>query len=74
MAQVTLYLPDDIAERIRLEAKRSHKSVSAYMADLATRELAPAGWPPGFAELWGSWEGSFPMAEDPPPDEIERLG
>ena len=70
MAQVTLYLPEDIAKRIRREARRSRKSLSAYVAELAARELAPASWPHGFAGLYGSWAGEFPVVDDQPPDDV----
>jgi hypothetical protein len=68
MAQVTLYLPDKIAGRIKREAKRAHKSVSAYVTDLATKQVTPAQWPDGFSRLFGSWEGDFPEIDDLPSD------
>lgn len=73
MAQITLYLPDEVARRIRAEAKKAKVSVSAYMASLATAKLSPHAWPPGFAQLFGSWEGDFPPVEDAPPDSVESL-
>ena len=71
MAQITLYLPDDVAERVRREAKRAGKSLSAYMAELATGGKAPARWPAGFSRLYGSCD--LPAIEDAPPDEPETL-
>ncbi len=47
MAQLTIYLPDEIEKKVRLEARRAKKSVSAYIADLATRrqiDCAPHAW------------------------------
>jgi hypothetical protein len=71
MAQVTLYLPGDVADRIRREARKSGKSLSAYVTELAARELAPAKWPRGFSRLYGSWVGRFPAVDDAPPDDVE---
>jgi hypothetical protein len=74
MAQVTIYLPDDLAERLRREAKRSGRSLSAYIAELAERKPPRRKWPPGFERLYGSWQGSFPEIEDLQPDDREPLG
>lgn len=71
MAQLTLYLPDAVAARIRKEAKRAGKSLSAYMADLATGGKRSSGWPVGFARLYGACE--LPAIEDPPADEPDAL-
>ena len=72
MAQITLYLPDAVAARIRNEAKRSGKSLSAYMAELATGGVPASGWPVGFARLYGSCELP-PAIEDAPPAERDAL-
>jgi hypothetical protein len=76
MAQLTIYLPDEVEKRVRRDARRAKKSVSAYIADLATsREgrLTEAAWAKEVARLYGSWVGAFPELDDPPPDEVESL-
>jgi len=73
VAQITLYLADELALQIRAEAKKAKTSVSAYMAGLVTSKLSPRGWPPEFLAVLGTWEGDFPEPDDPPPDEIEPL-
>ena len=73
MAQITLYLPDAIAIRIKQEAKKAHKSLSAYVTELASKRVAPSGWPVRFSRLYGSWRGEFPDLADPPPDDIDGL-
>jgi hypothetical protein len=76
MAQLTIYLPDEVEKKVRLEARRAKKSVSAYIADLATRQdsrLSDAAWAREVAKLYGSWVGPFPDLDDPPPDEPESF-
>ena len=71
MSQLTIYLPDDLAASLRRDAKRAGKSVSAYVADLATgRRGDKAHWPEGFARLYGACRGELVEPEDPPPDEL----
>lgn len=71
MAQVTLYLPDKIAGRLKQAAKKSGQSVSAFVTALAERELTPAKWPASLERLYGSWEGDFIVGPDAPPDHVE---
>lgn len=74
MAQVTIYLPDELEKKVRREAKRARKSLSAYLAELAAGRRAPKkGWPEGFAALFGSWEGDFPQPEDALPGPVEQF-
>lgn len=71
MAQVTLYLPDKIADRLKRAATKSGQSVSAFVTALAARELSPATWPASFEGLYGGWEGDFIVGPDAPPDHVE---
>lgn len=57
MAQLHVYVPDEIACRARQLAEREGVSVSRFLARLLERELGP-GWPEGYFELVvGSWRG-----------------
>ena len=47
MAQLHCYVPDDIAESLRLQAERAGMSVSRYLAELAKKDAA-AHWPEGY--------------------------
>ncbi len=69
MAQVTIYLPDKLEKAIKAEARRSHQSLSAFIASLAAGKLKPDRWPSEFAELYGAWEGPFRQMADELPDE-----
>lgn len=60
MAQVTIYLPDEVEKLVRREAQRARKSVSAYMAELATRKVRHGDRKQALDALRGSWEGKFP--------------
>ncbi|MHB2018387.1 MAG: ribbon-helix-helix protein, CopG family [Candidatus Xenobia bacterium] len=70
MAQMTIYLPDDVAEQVRQHAQRARMSVSAWIAELARREIRPHQWPVEFLEVIGTWEGAFPVPDDPPPEGV----
>ena len=71
MAQLTLYVPDALAARLRRDAKRSGKSLSAYVVELTTGGKPSSGWPTGFGRLYGSC--ALPERDDPPPDERDPL-
>jgi hypothetical protein len=71
MAQVTLYLPDQIADRLKHAARKSGQSVSAFVTALAERELSPGKWPASLRNLYGAWEGDFVVGPDAPPDHVE---
>jgi plasmid stability protein len=69
MAQVTIYLPDGLARAAKQRAKRAGKSLSAFFADLLSRQLRPRRWPESFARLYGSC--SLPEIDDAPVDEVD---
>ena len=73
MGQVTIYLPEPLLAQIRKKAREAHKSVSAYMADLAKRDARSEEWPRSFVTLYGSCEGGLPEMEDLPPEAVEPL-
>ncbi len=72
MAQLTIYLPDDLEQAVRRAARREHKTVSAYLAELARKKdgrKRKSKWSEALGKLEGSWVGRFPQIEDPPPEE-----
>lgn len=71
VAQVTFYVPDDLARRLRRDARRAGKSLSAYLTQLLADDGTGRGWPEGFFDLWGSCRGSLKRPDDPPPEEVE---
>lgn len=74
MAQLNLYVPDDVARKLRGEARKAKKSLSAYVLErVVGGEATGGGWPREFLALAGTWEGPFPEPEDPPPEEMGSL-
>jgi hypothetical protein len=69
MAQVTIYLPDDLEKEAKQRAKKAGKSLSAFFAELLARQARPRRWPKAFVELYGSCD--LVPIDDPPPDDIE---
>jgi hypothetical protein len=57
MPQLHIYVPEKVAGVVRERARARGMSVSGYLAELVTREVA-SGWPDGyFDEVVGGWEG-----------------
>jgi hypothetical protein len=65
MAQLAIYIEDQLAKRLDNAAKSSGKSKSKWVADAIKRSLQDQ-WPEGFFDLAGSWK------DDVGPDEIMR--
>lgn len=70
MARFSIHLPDELALRLRVEARHAKKSLSRLVRELVTREL---NYRRQVARIYGSWVGFFPEIEDPPPDEPEKV-
>ena len=63
MAQVTLYLPDDLADQLRREAERAKKSLSAYVSEKIYPDHQRHNWPDGFGSLFGACSLHEPESE-----------
>lgn len=73
MPQLHLYVPEEVAVRLRERAKAQGLSLSKYLAEVVAKEVV-GGWPVGYFEsVVGSWRGEMPEIEDPPPVEREAL-
>jgi hypothetical protein len=73
VAQITIYVPDTVARKLRRDARKAKKSLSSYLTDLAAGESRSRTWPRWFFELEGSCRGSLAIPEDPPPEEPDAL-
>ena len=63
MAQIAIYIDDQLAKRLDQAVKTSGQSKSKWVAQAIKRSLTDR-WPEGFFELAGSWK------DDGGPDEI----
>ena len=73
MAQLHCYVPEDIAREVQRKASQSGLSLSRYLAELVKRDAGiGAGWPEGYFDLFGKWEGA-PLERPPQGDFEERL-
>ncbi|MCC6310724.1 MAG: hypothetical protein IT345_07370 [Trueperaceae bacterium] len=74
MPQLHLYVPEDVAERLREQARARNLSVSKYLAEIVQRETA-AAWPEGYFEnVIGGWAGEpLERAERLPLEERDSL-
>ena len=58
MAQLTIYLPDDVENKARRAAKAKRKSVSRWIADQVVQSIDGA-WPKGVLDAAGAFR-DFP--------------
>lgn len=75
MAQLHCYVPEDIAQQAQRRATQSGLSLSRYLAELVKRDTAAnAGWPEGYFDIFGKWEGA-PLVRPPsaPLEERQEL-
>ena len=73
MGQVTIYLEDEIEEKMVKAAKSAHLSKSKWVAKLI-QEKVTTEWPRSIVDLAGSWE-NFPTIDDirySPEDDANR--
>ena len=62
MAQISLYVPDDVLESLRAEASRKSVSISRLVLGAIEGSKREEGWPTGFFELYGACP-DFPSAD-----------
>ena len=73
MAQVTIYLPDNLIQEARQRAKNKERSLSAWVAELVRRETTAQAWPKSLVDLLNHGGGSLVEPDDPPPEDIEAF-
>ena len=66
MGQLNVYVPDDLEEKIKEEAKREGKSVSSFVLEAVKNRIEPKSWSKEFLATFGSVSGDFP-------DDIKEL-
>jgi len=71
VAQLNLYVPDDLADQLKRAARRAGLPLSRYIRSLletGTEEKWPAGF---FERTCGFLRGAFPEPEDRLPEPVE---
>ena len=63
MGQVTIYLEDEIEEKMSQAAKSEHVSKSKWVASLIKAKVA-SEWPGSITQLAGAWKDLSLAAED----------
>jgi hypothetical protein len=72
MPQLHLYVPEDLAAKVREKAKARNLTVSRYLAEVVKREVGE-GWPKGYFErVCGKWEGEFPELTRDEPEPLDE--
>jgi hypothetical protein len=75
MPQLNLYVPEDLAARLKRAAHRARLPLSRYVVSLLeTRTEVAGGWPPDyFKKTCGFLRKDFPEIEDRPPEPVEAI-
>lgn len=63
MGQVTIYLDNEIENKMKTAAKTSHLSVSKWIAEIIKEKISTE-WPQDVVNLAGSWKDDFPTLEE----------
>ena len=70
MAQVTIYVPDDVLASARKCAENDRRSLSAWVSGLI-REATSTEWPGSFVDLLHHGSGDIAEPDDPPPRDLD---
>ncbi len=63
MGQVTIYIENEIENKIKTAAKTSDLSVSKWIANIIKEKISTE-WPQDVVKLAGSWKEDFPSLEE----------
>lgn len=69
MAQVTVYLPDDVLSAARNRAENERMSLSAWVS-ARIREATRTEWPESLVDLLRHGTGEIAEPDDPPPGDL----
>ena len=70
MAQVTVYLPDDVLAAARKCAENERRSLSAWVG-ARIREATASEWPETLVDLLHHGAGDIEEPDDPPPEDLD---
>mgnify|MGYP000191588066 CR=1 FL=1 len=63
MGQVTIYLDNEIENKMKHAARTKHLSVSKWVANIIKEKISTE-WPQDVINLAGSWKDDFPSLEE----------
>lgn len=63
MRRITIYLNDEVENKLKKAAKTSGLSVSKWIAEAIEEKLMPE-WPQDVVKLAGSWKDDCPTLEE----------
>ena len=72
MPPVTIYLPGDLIDAAREEARGRNRSLSAWIGGLV-QDAVTIDRPRSFVDLLCQGAGELAEPDDPPPEDIEPL-
>ena len=72
MPPVTIYLPADLMDAARKQAREGNRSLSAWVTALV-REATATEWPRGFVDLLRHGNGDLVEPADPPHEDVETF-
>jgi hypothetical protein len=73
MAQLHLYLPEDVAAEVKSRAKSRGMTVSAFLAEIVRSQMKDQ-WPEDFfSNVVGGWAGELERPAQPPLEEREAF-
>ena len=70
MAQVTVYLPNELLAAARERAAGEHRSLSAWVGGLI-RDATAREWPESLVNLLHHGSGDIVEPDDPPPGDLD---
>jgi hypothetical protein len=73
MAQVTIYLADEVAAEVRKQARRADKPLSTFLAEIIEAHTKPPTWPQAFVTLLTTGGADLVEPDDPAPEEREPM-
>lgn len=73
MPQLSLYITDENLAILRKRSKEEGISMSRYANRLIENDAGNSSWPQGFWSLYGAFDESFEIPDDPPPSDDDEL-
>jgi len=74
LPHLNIYLPNDLASKVRREARERRMSLSAFVTDLIREKVDRKAWRSDFfSRVVGGWKGVAPKILRPRPEKRANL-